>query len=560
MLKMVNISSAMTRFYLDSLLLMRTKQINLALILLALSMLSLLIVQSFQLYLNYDQKKKELASKIIAFQNKIAFKHEKAEDYRRYMKIINQDFSLEYQDILKSEFQSLTASKESVSVSDTTIVSNGKREKYLVIRGQAYDSLTGLSTEQKVLAKNYQEIQDVFNSGSGILKGNDSSQLSLQLNQQAVQQIFKKAKYINDMMVEAFKDNVLKSPQQRIDAVFLDSIISFEIKEERLPKEFTFCIYDTQDEPVSFDQASNKYKQKPASIYMAKSLLFPGNPVSESLFLQLNFPHQNRFLLSEMRLQITGAILVICIVLAAFVFMIKTIVEQKKLSEIKAGLVSNMTHEFKTPISTIALACQALKDPDIINQKELPLIEPYLKMIDQENKRLETLVENILQNSILDRKDLIWEGGPIEIIALSEALINNARFRVDQNNCDIKFESSHPNIVVNAKETHLKSVIANLLDNAIKYSPAPAKVKVEIKQNTDHVVLTVSDKGVGIKKEHLTKIFDNLYRVPTGNVHDVKGFGLGLNYVKKVCDGYGWDVKVNSTFGKGTTFDITINT
>tara|TARA_B100000524_G_scaffold88787_2_gene41507 strand:- start:11755 stop:13437 length:1683 start_codon:yes stop_codon:yes gene_type:complete len=560
MLKMVNISSAMTRFYLDSLLLMRTKQINLALILLALSMLSLLIVQSFQLYLNYDQKKKELASKIIAFQNKIAFKHEKAEDYRRYMKIINQDFSLEYQDILKSEFQSLTASKESVSVSDTTIVSNGKREKYLVIRGQAYDSLTGLSTEQKVLAKNYQEIQDVFNSGSGILKGNDSSQLSLQLNQQAVQQIFKKAKYINDMMVEAFKDNVLKSPQQRIDAVFLDSIISFEIKEERLPKEFTFCIYDTQDEPVSFDQASNKYKQKPASIYMAKSLLFPGNPVSESLFLQLNFPHQNRFLLSEMRLPITGAILVICIVLAAFVFMIKTIVEQKKLSEIKAGLVSNMTHEFKTPISTIALACQALKDPDIINQKELPLIEPYLKMIDQENKRLETLVENILQNSILDRKDLIWEGGPIEIIALSEALINNARFRVDQNNCDIKFESSHPNIVVNAKETHLKSVIANLLDNAIKYSPAPAKVKVEIKQNTDHVVLTVSDKGVGIKKEHLTKIFDNLYRVPTGNVHDVKGFGLGLNYVKKVCDGYGWDVKVNSTFGKGTTFDITINT
>lgn len=539
---------------------MRTKQINLALILLALSMLSLLIVQSFQLYLNYDQKKKELASEIITFQNKIAFKHEKAEDYRRYMKIINQDFSLDYQDILKSEFQSLTASKESVSVSDTTIVSNGKREKYLVIRGQAYDSLTGLSTEQKVLAKNYQEIQDVFNSGSGILKGNDSSQLSLQLNQQAVQQIFKKAKYINDMMLEAFKDNVLKSPQQRIDAVFLDSIISFEIKEERLPKEFTFCIYDAQGDPISFEQASSKYEQKPSSIYMEKAKLFPGNPVSESLFLQLNFPYQNRFLLSEMRLPIIGAILVICIVLAALVFMIKTIVEQKKLSEIKAGLVSNMTHEFKTPISTIALACQALKDPDIINQEEYALIDPYLKMIDQENKRLETLVENILQNSILDRKDLIWEGGPIEVIALSEELINNAKFRVDQNNCDIQFESSHPKVIVNAQETHLKSVIANLLDNAIKYSPSPAKIKIEIKQNSDHVVLRVSDKGLGIKKEHLTKIFDNLYRVPTGNIHDVKGFGLGLNYVKKVCDGYGWDMKVNSTFGKGTTFDITINT
>lgn len=538
---------------------MKTKQINLALILLALSMLSLLVVQSFQLYLNYDQKKKELASEILTFQNKIAFKHEKAEDYRRYMKIINQDFSLEYQDILKSEFQSLTASKESVSVSDTTIVSNGKREKYLVIRGQAYDSLTGLSTEQKVLAKNYQEIQDVFNGASGILKGNDSSQLSLQLNQQAVQQIFKKAKYINDMMLEAFKDNVLKSPQQRIDAVFLDSIISFEIKEERLPKDFTFCVYDAEDEPVSFDQASNKYKQRQASIYMEKAKLFPGNPVSESLFLQLNFPRQKGFLLSQMRLPIIGAILVIFIVLAALVFMIKTIVEQKKLSEIKAGLVSNMTHEFKTPISTIALACQALKDPDIIGKEKLSLIEPYLQMIDQENKRLETLVENILQNSILDRKDLIWQGGPIEVVALSEAIVKNAKFRVDSSSCDIQFEASHPNIIINAKETHLKSVIANLLDNAIKYSPSPAKIKVEIKQNNDHVVLTVADMGLGIKKEHLTKIFDNLYRVPTGDIHDVKGFGLGLNYVKKVADGYGWELNVNSTFGKGTTFDIRIN-
>ena len=538
---------------------MKTKQINLALILLALSMLSLLVLQSFQLYLNYHQKKKELASEILTFQNKIVFKHEKAEDYRRYMKIINQDFSLEYQDILKSEFQSLTASKESVSVSDTTIVSNGKREKYLVIRGQAYDSLTGLSTEQKVLAKNYQEIQDVFNGASGILKGNDSSQLSLQLNQQAVQQIFKKAKYINDMMLEAFKDNVLKSPQQRIDAVFLDSIISFEIKKERLPKDFTFCIYDAEDEPVSFDQASNKYKQRQASIYMEKAKLFPGNPVSESLFLQLNFPRQNGFLLSQMRLPIIGAILVIFIVLAALVFMIKTIVEQKKLSEIRAGLVSNMTHEFKTPISTIGLACQALKDPDIISKEKLSLIEPYLQMIDQENKRLETLVENILQNSILNRKDLIWQGGPIDVVTLSEAIIKNAKFRVDSSKCDIQFEASHRNIIINAKETHLKSVIANLLDNAIKYSPSPAKIKVEIKQNNDHVVLTVADMGLGIKKEYLTKIFDNLYRVPTGDIHDVKGFGLGLNYVKKVADGYGWELNVNSTFGKGTTFDIRIN-
>ena len=538
---------------------MRTKQINLAVILLALSMLSLLIVQSFQLYSKYYQKKKELSSEIIAFQNQIAYKHEKAEDYRRYMQIINQDFSLQYQDILKSEFQSLTSSNASVSVSDTLILSNGKKEKYLVIRGQAYDSLTGLTTEQKVLAKNYQEIKDVFSSGSGMIPGRDSSSLSLQLNQQAVQQIFKKAKYINDMMLEAFKDNVLKSPQERIDAIFLDSIISFEIKKERLPKTFTFCIFDSNNNPVPFQEASNKYKETKTNKTFEKVKLFPSNTINQSLYLQLNFPKQNQFLLNEMKGAIIVSVLVVCIVLAALVFMIKTIVEQKKLSELKAGLVSNMTHEFKTPISTIALACEALKDPDVVGVEKAAQIEPYLNMIHQENKRLENLVENILQNSLLDRKDQIWEGGTISIIPLCEKIVSNAKFRVVAEKYNIAFTYNDSAIQIQAKESHIRSVVANLLDNAIKYSPEPAEIKLDIKQNREDIVLTFSDKGIGINKEHLPKIFDNLYRVPTGNIHDVKGFGLGLNYVKKVCDGYGWRLDVKSTFGKGTTFEIKIN-
>ena len=536
---------------------MKIKQVNLAVMLLSVSMLSLLVVQSYQLYSNYYQKKKELASEIISFQNKIAFKHEKAEDYRRYMQIINKDFSLQYQDVLKTEFQSLTASKESVSVSDTVIVSNGKREKYLVIRGEAYDSLTGLSTEQKVLAKNYQEIQDVFSRGPGILKGQDSSALSLQLNQQAVQQIFTKAKYINDIMLEAFKDNVLKSPQQRIDVVFLDSIISFEIKKERLPKGFKFCIFNAQNKAVHFDEASKRYEKRESDPTFAKAKMFPENPISESLYFQIYFPYQNRFLLKQMHLSIVGSVLVVCIVLAALVFMIKTIVEQKRLSEIKAGLVSNMTHEFKTPIATIALASQALKDPDVINHNDLVLMEPYLKMIDQENKRLENLVENILQNSMLDNKGLLWEGGPVDIAALGARVIETAKFRVRSEKYDLTFECANTPVFIKAKESHLRSVISNLVDNAIKYSPQPAKIQLSIKQNIDTVVLKVSDKGIGIKKEHQSKIFDNLYRVPTGDLHDVKGFGLGLNYVKKVCDGYGWKLNVTSTFGKGTTFEIT---
>ena len=253
------------------------------------------------------------------------------------------------------------------------------------------------------------------------------------------------------------------------------------------------------------------------------------------------------------------SVLVVCIVLAALVFMIKTIVEQKKLSELKAGLVSNMTHEFKTPISTIALACEALKDPDVVGVEKAAQIEPYLNMIHQENKRLENLVENILQNSLLDRKDQIWEGGTISIIPLCEKIVSNAKFRVVAEKYNIAFTYNDSAIQIQAKESHIRSVVANLLDNAIKYSPEPAEIKLDIKQNREDIVLTFSDKGIGINKEHLPKIFDNLYRVPTGNIHDVKGFGLGLNYVKKVCDGYGWRLDVKSTFGKGTTFEIKIN-
>ena len=538
---------------------MKKNRISIVVVLLALSIISLIAVQWYQLVSTYSRKEKELREDIITFQDKISFRHEKAEDYRRYMNIVNHDFSVQYKDILKSEFKNLVSTQENITISDTVLFNNGIKEDYLVIHGRTYDSLTGLSAEQHVLAKDYREIRDVFKGGSKVIsESSDSSRLSVELNQKVIQQIFKKAKFINEMMVQAFKDNVLDTPQKKIDPVFLDSIISFEIRNEHLPKNYSFCIYTGNQEPVVFPVVSKNYNKKIPFNSQSKVNLFPNNTFSNPVYLQIYFPEKNTFILKEMTLPIVGSIIVVVLVIIAFFFMFKTIVEQKRLSELKGGFISNMTHEFNTPIATIALACEAIEDDDLITPQEKKNILPFIHMIRQENQRLEVLVENILQSSLLEKQNIIWGKDPVDIIGVAQQVIDNTLFRAGKDQCEIEFLVEKKPIIVLCDKLHFRNLISNLVENAVKYSNDIPSVRIEIKQNTDNVVLSISDEGIGIKKEHLNKIFDKLYRVPTGDVHNAKGFGLGLNYVKRICDGYNWDIDVKSHFGKGTTFVVTI--
>ncbi|MDG2154072.1 MAG: HAMP domain-containing sensor histidine kinase [Crocinitomicaceae bacterium] len=538
---------------------MKKNKISLAVLLLALSIISLIVVQSYQLYHTYDRKSKELNDNIQSFQDKISFRHEKAEDYRRYIDIVNDDFSVQYKEILKAEFENLIPT-QNITISDTLIVTNGVKEKYLVIQGRAFDSISGLSAEQRVLAKDYREIRDVFQDGAKVIPGSvDSSRISIELNQKVIQQIFKKAKFINEMMVQSFKENVLETPQQRIDLVFLDSIIAFELKNEHLPKNYNFCIYQVEQKPVVFPISTRNYKTSIPFDSVHKVSLFPNNTFSDPLYLQINFPQRGRFILKEMTLSIAGSIIVIVLVLVAFVFMFKTIIEQKRLSELKAGFISNMTHEFKTPISTISLACEAIEDSDVNTEKTGKVVSPFIEMIKQENRRLEVLVESILESSALEQQNIKWGKDSVNLCEVAELVVENALFRVGQENCSIQLNKDQESIIALCDRLHFRNLLTNLVDNSIKYSEGKAAIIIDIKQNTNNVVLTISDSGIGIKKEHLDKIFDKLYRVPTGNIHNVKGFGLGLNYVKRICDGYDWDIMVTSRYGQGTTFVISMN-
>jgi two-component system phosphate regulon sensor histidine kinase PhoR len=245
------------------------------------------------------------------------------------------------------------------------------------------------------------------------------------------------------------------------------------------------------------------------------------------------------------------------LIIVALMFMFKTILMQNKLSEMKNDFISNMTHEFKTPISTISLACEAMEDGDMVGGSAADM-KPYIRMINQENKRLGVLVERILQSAVTEKGQLKLNKETIILQELIHDVAQNAALRIQNSGGNIELDLTSELITINADKMHVTNLISNLVDNAIKYSESKPQVHIKLSLENKKVLLSVKDSGIGIKKEHLNKIFDKLFRVPTGNLHNVKGFGLGLSYVKAIADLHGWSINVKSKFGEGSEFTLTI--
>lgn len=522
---------------------------------LLLSVVALIVIQTFQILQLYERKENQFDEKVKEALNRIAYRHEKAEEYKRYLQIVNRDFSGEYREILKDEFKELISSRETISIRDTNVFISGRKEQFLILQGDVFDTLSGLSAQQKVLIRDVREVKDLLTNKV------DTSKMAIELNQKVTQQIFKKAKFINEMMIEAFRDNIHISPESRIELFFLDSVIKEEFQRDGLPNDYNFSILNKDNELLALDSESKNYNSKISIDKSSFSVkLFPSNIFDEDLFLFVKFPGKENYLYSEMRntFLATGALVIFIVV--ALIFMFKTILQQKKLSELKSDFISNMTHEFKTPISTISLACQAALDADVVRSETgKEDWKPLIDVIKTENKRLELLVESILQNAVVDKGSY---KGNIELINLEKLLkeiIENTTFRLNNKNGNILFHPDGHEYFIESDRIHLTNLLANLFDNAVKYSNEVPKIIVELRKTPRFIVLSIKDNGIGIQKEYLSKIFDKLFRVPTGNVHNVKGFGLGLSYVKSICDNYGWKIAVDSKIGEGTTFIIKFN-
>ena len=536
---------------------MQRIRVSVILTLLISSLLALLVVQAFQTAQLYDKKTSQFKEKFGLTLEQIALKHERGEEMRRYMHTIDKDFSGKYKDILKEEFQELMSTDESISIRDTTIYENGEPANYLIIQGRAYDSISGLTAEQRVLARDVRHLRDLFSKPETLID-KDSMKMAIQLDQRVIHEIFKKARFVNELMLETFRTNVYEEPSERLDIHFLDTVIKTELKGKRLPGEFSFMITDVYNTPIEFNHGPDNYTMKLDTAGSHKALLFPGNSLDEDLYLHMKFNKQSSFVLKEMGAALLVNFILVLIIVVALVIMFKTILTQKKLSEIKNNFISNMTHEFKTPISTISLACQAVADGDVV-KSDPESTKTFMKMIEDENKRIEVLVERILQSAVIDRGELKIKEELLDLNGMLTEIVNNAKFRVSNVGGEINLELPNEATAVAGDKVHITNVLSNLVDNAIKYSDGKPEVSIVLMSSDSEIKIAVSDKGIGIKKEHIHKIFDNLYRIPTGNVHNVKGFGLGLSYVKAIVELHGWNIHVKSKFGEGSTFTIIIN-
>lgn len=284
--------------------------------------------------------------------------------------------------------------------------------------------------------------------------------------------------------------------------------------------------------------------------------LFPNDILGKDNFLYIYFPEKNYHVVRQVWLPISSSLLFIGVIIFCFIYAIKVIIRQKALSDIKNDFINNMTHEFKTPLATVSLAVEALQDPELSSHDKFRA--RYLGIIKDENKRLVSQVENVLQAAALDKKDFNLKIEKVNLAELLESNVDQMSLQLENRDGKISFVNKLKDPVIEGDAFHITHIFNNLLDNANKYSPEKPIIKIEAKEDGDQVIVTIQDQGMGITKESQRKIFDKFYRVPTGNRHDVKGFGLGLSYVKTMLEAHKGDIHVQSELGKGSTFTINL--
>jgi two-component system phosphate regulon sensor histidine kinase PhoR len=279
------------------------------------------------------------------------------------------------------------------------------------------------------------------------------------------------------------------------------------------------------------------------------------NPAAASPELVVYFPHKTSFLLRNLYFLLAASAVLILIIIAAFSSTIFIIVRQKKVQEIKNDLINNITHELKTPISTISLACQAIADPDL---GSLPgTRDKYMSMIAEENKRLGMLVENVLQAAVFERGEGQLKLRKVDMHQKINSVLRSLDIQIDNRKISVVKNLDARDFVVEADEVMVTNLIFNLVDNAIKYSrKTDGNITVSTWNEETHFYMEIADNGIGISKENIKRIFDKLYRVPTGDVHDVKGYGLGLSYVKKIVEAHQGDIQVKSQLQEGSRFQV----
>lgn len=328
----------------------------------------------------------------------------------------------------------------------------------------------------------------------------------------------------------------------------LEYLLKEEFKKNNLNTEFEYGIYDCETDKIVFGAHIKSNFEVDST---AKPITLPTTDKFLNYF-GVKFPSKASYLTSKLDFWIVSSFITL-VVMAFFGYAMFIILRQKRLSEVQRDFINNMTHEFQTPISTIKIATDVLAQKKILDQPER--FNKYIQIIKHENNRLKNQVESVLATAKIGKGQIQLELELQEIHKLIEDLTESVKAELEEG-FEIELLASKTSIY--ADKMHLSNVIRNLIDNAKKYSSNNPKIKISTSNVKNSLLIKVSDQGIGIPKEHIDKIYNRFYRVPTGNVHNVKGFGLGLNYVKEIITIHKWKINVESELGEGTTFTINI--
>jgi two-component system, OmpR family, phosphate regulon sensor histidine kinase PhoR len=290
-----------------------------------------------------------------------------------------------------------------------------------------------------------------------------------------------------------------------------------------------------------------------------KQVLMSNNSPSNTAVLTVNFPSIDRYIYKSARYVIVSVVFIV-ILLAVYVYMIRMVLRQRKLSEMKNDFVSNMTHELKTPVASISLASQMLVDESV---PKTPAMTSHLSnVISDETRRLQRLVDRVLQTSLFENKKMSLKHDDLDLNTMADDVASTFALKIEEKGGSITTDLRAENPVITGDEVHITNVLFNLMENAVKYrrEDEPLHITVSTENRHDNVVVTIADNGIGIKKENLKKIFEKFYRVHSGNKHDVKGFGLGLAYVRNIVQLHHGHIHAESELGKGTRFIIVLPT
>lgn len=369
-----------------------------------------------------------------------------------------------------------------------------------------------------------------------------------------LKEILEKISNKSNMMMGLLEEMMLPKIglTNRFDPDQLDSLLHTELKKKSINIPYDYAIINPRSGRLI--EISKDYSNERLLQSHFKTNLFPNDVTNEPNLLVIDFPSQEKYLMSKIWFPLSSSALLILIILICFGYAVFTIVRQKKISVMKTDFMNNMTHEFKTPISTIGLAIEALLDPTI--PQKISMKMKYLGIIADENKRLESQVADVLQMAQLDKNELKLNLVTVDLHAIIQQAVDKISIQMERKLGHLKLALNASQFKLKGDEAYLLGVLLNLLDNALKYSNDAPNIMIRTQNIRGQLICSIKDHGMGMSKEAQRSIFQKFYRVASGNVHNIKGFGLGLAYVKEIITLHHGSIEVESELKKGTNFIV----